>query len=74
MTMKSMSRKAGRFLSFLQDKSGVSAVEYALIIVAVIAIIGAGAVVLGDAFEALFADLASEMSSAAAVVETAAGN
>ena len=59
MTMKSMSRKAGRFLSFLQDKSGVSAVEYALIIVAVIAIVGVGAGVLNDAFTDLFDDLAS---------------
>ena len=67
--MKSLGRQLGRVLRFIEDKTGVSAVEYSLIIVAVIAIIGAGAVMLGDAFEGLFTGLSDEMGGAASVVQ-----
>ena len=56
--MESIGRQLGRVLRFIEDKTGVSAVEYSLIIVAVIAIIGVGAGILGNgAFEGLFQDL-----------------
>ena len=74
MTMKSISRKAGRFLSFIHDKSGVSAVEYALIVVAVIAIVGVGAATLGDAFGTLFTNLQTELAVAASETESAVRN
>ena len=70
--MKSFGRQLGRVLRFIEDKTGVSAVEYSLIIVAVIAIIGAGAAVLGGAFDKLFKDLSGDMSTAASVVAKAA--
>ena len=62
--MKSISSHAGRFLRFLQDKAGVSAVEYALIIVAVIAVMGFGATALTGGFQDLFTDLQTELTDA----------
>ena len=69
--MESFGRQLGRVLRFIEDKTGVSAVEYSLIIVAVIAIIGAGAAVLGGAFTGLFKNLSTDMSTAASVTADA---
>ena len=62
--MNGFSRLLGRFLRFVEDRSGVSTVEYALIVVAVIGIVGIGAGLLTNAFEDLFGDLATEMGGA----------
>ena len=69
--MESIGRQLGRVLRFIEDKTGVSAVEYSLIIVAVIAIIGAGAAILGGAFKDLFQDLSGDMDGAATAVQSA---
>ncbi len=42
---------------------GVSTVEYALILVAVVAIVGAGAVVLGGDFKTMFKEIGEEMEA-----------
>ena len=59
---------------FRDDIRGVSTVEYALIVVAVIAIVGVAATLLGDAFETTFEDLSDRMTGAAGVVSSAASN
>ena len=69
--MESISRQLGRVLRFIEDKTGVSAVEYSLIIVAVIAIIGVGAGILGGAFTDLFQGLSTEMNTAVASTKAA---
>lgn len=48
---------------FLGDERAVSTVEYALIVVAIIAILGVAAGALGGAFGTLFNNLADEMNS-----------
>ncbi len=48
---------------FWRDDRAVSTVEYALIVVAIIAILGVAAGTMGDAFTNLFDDLANEMES-----------
>lgn len=58
---------------FAADLRGVSTVEYALIVVALIGIVGAGAVLLGGAFGGLFDDLSAQMGSANNLM-TAASN
>ena len=57
--------------SYRTSESGVSAVEYALIVVAVIAIVGLGIGILGDGFKDLFQDLNKEMGSAVANAKAA---
>lgn len=52
------------FERFVKDRRGVSTVEYALIIVAVIGIIGAVAITLRGAFNELFNELAAELNTA----------
>ena len=49
--------------AFLKDSRGVSTVEYALIVVAVVAIVGTGAVFLGGQFETLFDTLKTELKT-----------
>ena len=44
--------------------SGVSTVEYALIIVAVVGIVGAAVAVLGDDFDTLFSELSTQIADA----------
>ena len=56
---------------FIRDRRGVSTVEYALIVVAVIAIVGVVAANLSGAFTDLFDDLTAEMNAGAADVEQA---
>lgn len=54
----------GRIRSFIVDSRGVSTVEYALIVVAVVAVVGGGAAVLsgafGDLFETIETDIAQQ--------------
>ena len=52
--MKSIGRHLSRFRSFLQDKTAVSAVEYALIVVAIVALVGGGMAMLTDEFQDIF--------------------
>ena len=47
---------------FVKESRAVSTVEYALIVVAVIAIVGGAALILGGAFKELFDDLGDEMT------------
>ena len=64
MALKNLAAKLGVVVTrFLADLRGVSTVEYALIVVAIIGIIGAGAAVLGGAFGELFTDLSNQMSN-----------
>ena len=69
--MESIGRQLGRVLRFIEDRTGVSAVEYSLIIVAVIAIIGVGAGILGGAFQGMFQELSTDMSGAIDAVSAA---
>ena len=59
---------------FRDDIRGVSTVEYALIVVAVIAIVGVAAGLLGDAFTSTFQDLSERMTDAADEVSSAAAS
>ncbi len=61
-----------QIMRFVADLRGVSTVEYALIVVAIIGIVGAGAIVLGGAFGELFDDLEAEMTAGVGNVLTAA--
>ena len=70
--MKSIGKHLGRLLRFIDDKWGVSTVEYALIVVAVIGVVGVGAAALSGAFTTLFADLTTEIAAASDDVSTAA--
>ena len=58
--------------SFLLDRHGVSTVEYALIVVAIIAIVGVVAAQLSGAFDLLMDDLEGEMTAATDAVSDAA--
>ena len=51
-------------MRFLADLRGVSTVEYALIVVGIIGIVGAGVLVLGDAFTDMFTALSAKMTAA----------
>ena len=53
---------------FARNQRGVSTVEYALIVVAIIAIIGVAAGTLGDAFEGLIGELSNQMNNASGTV------
>lgn len=57
---------------FRRNQRGVSTVEYALIVVAVIAIIGVAAAALSGAFNELFNDLSAQLGNAVAETENAA--
>ena len=59
---------------FRDDIRGVSTVEYALIVVAVIAIVGVAAGLLGDAFTSTFQNLSERMTDAAGEVSSAAAS
>ena len=71
--MKSIGKHLGRLLRFIDDKYGVSTVEYALIVVAVIGVVGVGAAALSTAFDDLFTDLSEQINDASDTVSTAAG-
>ncbi|MCY4012699.1 MAG: hypothetical protein OXG82_08300 [Gammaproteobacteria bacterium] len=53
----------GQVARFVKDTRAVSTVEYALIVIAVIAIVGAAAALLGGAFGNLFDQLADEVNA-----------
>ena len=61
--MKRSGKLLRRILAYIEDKTGVSTVEYALIVVAVIAIVAAGAGVLGGAFKDMFKDLKTQIET-----------
>lgn len=72
MALKNLAAKLGVVVTrFLADLRGVSTVEYALIVVAIIGIIGAGAAVLGGAFGELFDNLSDQMTGVDAVQSAA---
>lgn len=56
---------AGRIRSFVVDRAAVSTVEYALIVVAVIAIVGGAGVMLSGSFETLFTELGTDLTAEA---------
>ena len=51
-------------MRFLADLRGVSTVEYALIVVGIIGIVGVGVGLLGGAFSAMFQELSERMTAA----------
>ena len=59
---------------FFKESRAVSTVEYALIVVAVIAIVGGAAALLGGAFKDLFTNLETEMDGSVAAVKGKAGD
>ena len=61
---------AARFNAFVADLRGVSTVEYALMVVAIIAAVALAAGFLGDAFEELFKDLSKEMTTGVGSVKS----
>ena len=70
--LKSFARRLqAQAMRFLLDVRGVSTVEYALIVVAIIAVVAVAAGLLGDAFTTTFADLSSRMTDAADEVSSA---
>ena len=70
--LKSFARRLqAQAMRFLLDVRGVSTVEYALIVVAIIAVVAVAAGLLGDAFTATFADLSDRMTDAAGDVSSA---
>lgn len=73
MELKNLAAKLGVLVTrYVADLRGVSTVEYALIVVAIIGIVGVGAGILGGAFDNLFTDLSTRMTAgAAAVAQTA---
>ena len=60
-----------RVVRFRDDIRGVSTVEYALIVVAIIAVVAVAAGLLGDAFTTTFQDLSDRMTDAADEVSSA---
>ena len=70
--MERFGHHLGRLLRFVKDKSGVSAVEYALIIVAIVAVVGGGVAILGGGFKDLFEDVSTDMSTAVSSTRTGA--
>ena len=61
---------AAKSKSFVADLRAVSTVEYALMVVAVIAAVGGVAALLAGAFNDMFTDLSTELGSAVTSVTT----
>lgn len=61
---KQFSRLSALAVKFAADLRGVSTVEYALIVVAIIGIVGAAAALLGGAFTDMFETLSGRMTAA----------
>lgn len=61
---KQLSRLSVLAVKFAADLRGVSTVEYALIVVAIIGIVGAAAALLGGAFDTMFTTLSGRMTAA----------
>ena len=60
---RNFARSVGCVKGFFADNRGVSTVEYALIVVAVVAIVGGAGVVLSDAFDDLFVTLEENLTN-----------
>ena len=60
-------------LAFLYSRRAVSTVEYALITIAVVSIVGGAIALLAGAFDGLFADLNAELNTARSAAGTAGG-
>lgn len=61
---KQFSRLSVLAAKFATDLRGVSTVEYALIVVGIIGIVGAGVALLGGAFTSMFTELSARMTAA----------
>ena len=61
---KQLSRLNALAVKFAVDLRGVSTVEYALIVVGIIGIVGAAVIVLSGAFTQMFEDLSGRMTAA----------
>ena len=72
--MERFGHHLGRLLRFVKDKNGVSAVEYALIIVAIVAVVGGGVAILGEGFKDLFQDVSTQMQNAASDIDPGVEN
>ena len=70
LVSKCVSCIAAKVTAFVADLRGVSTVEYALMVVAVVAAVALAAGFLGDAFEALFKDLSKEMTTGVGTVKS----
>ena len=68
---KCVSCIAAKVTAFVADLRGVSTVEYALMVVGIVAAVALAAGLMGDAFEALFKDLSKEMTTGVGTVKTA---
>ena len=68
---KCVSCIAAKVTAFIADLRGVSTVEYALMVVGIVAAVALAAGFLGDAFTALFKDLSKEMTTGVGTVKTA---
>ena len=64
---------AGCVLAFLRGRRAVSTVEYALITIAVVSIVGGAIALLGGAFDGLFDELTDELNAARSMAKTAGG-
>lgn len=77
LRVRNLARRAGRnigdlpsrCMAFLADSRGVSTVEYALLTLAVVIVVGAGAVTMGGAFEGLFENLETELTEEQTEIE-----
>ena len=70
---KSAACIAAKVTAFVADLRGVSTVEYALMVVGIVAAVALAAGLLGDAFEDLFKDLSNEMTDGVGAVSSAIG-
>ena len=68
---KCISCITAKVMAFIADLRGVSTVEYALMVVGIVAAVALAAGFLGDAFEELFKDLSTEMTTGVGKVQTA---
>ena len=67
---KWVSSIAARANAFVSDLRGVSTVEYALMVVGIVAAVALAAGFLGDAFTELFKDLSEEMTTGVGTVKS----
>ena len=62
---------SAKVTAFVADLRGVSTVEYALMVVGIVAAVALAAGILGDAFDDLFKDLSTEMTTGVGSVKKA---
>ena len=60
---RALCRVTGRIKSFVADSRAVSTVEYALIVVAVVAIVGGAGVMLSGTMDELFTNLGANIQA-----------